>query len=166
MTPEAQVRRWLEDTVIGLDLCPWARPVWERGGVRLTTTRAATPTAALDAFLDEHHATAAHPACETVLLIFERWHLSFELFWEWVGIMEEHALPEWQVVAFHPGFRFEGLNAGDPANGVNRAPFAIVQWLRTADVAAATRRDPSLAEALSRRNGERLLGYPVERTPR
>jgi hypothetical protein len=164
MTSEAQVRGWMEETIIGLDLCPWARPVWERGGVHLAFTRAATPTAALDAFLDEHLATAAHPQRETVLLVFERWHLPFELFWEMVSVFEEHTLPEWQLVAFHPQFRFEGASAADPANGVNRAPFPTVQWLRRSDVAAATQRDPRRAEALSQRNGRRLAGLsPTER---
>jgi len=158
MTPVAQVRRWLEDTVIGLELCPWARPVWERGGVHLAFTRAASPTAALDAFLDEHLACAFHPSRETVLLVFERWYLPFDIFWDMVGVLEEHVLPDWQLVAFHPAFRFQDLELTHPANGVNQAPYPIVQWLRRTDIARATREDAARAEALSQRNGQRLAG--------
>ena len=45
----AQTRRWLEQAVIGLNLCPFAKSVYVKDQVRLVVSRARH----LDAFLDD-----------------------------------------------------------------------------------------------------------------
>ena len=40
---EAATRKWLDETVIGLNLCPFARAPRNQGGVAIKVSRATTP---------------------------------------------------------------------------------------------------------------------------
>lgn len=40
--PVASCRRWVENVVIGLMLCPWARPAYETGRVRFALSSSTT----------------------------------------------------------------------------------------------------------------------------
>ena len=48
MTETGLVRKWMEQAVLGLDLCPFAGEHWHAGRVRLTVTAAATEQVLLE----------------------------------------------------------------------------------------------------------------------
>ena len=62
----------------------------------------------------------------------------------------------YQLVAFHPHFRFEGEASSDASNFVNRAPHPALHLLRQASVTAAVEAQPELAEELPQANAQKL----------
>lgn len=155
------IQSWLKEVIIGLDICPWAGPVYKRGGLHLAVSQVASPERAMAVFLQELELLFVTPGRETTLLAFPQWLISFDLFWRVVSNWEEELrfleLDEHiQLVAFHPEFRFASTSSDSPANWVNRSPYPIVHFLRTIDVEKATNMDMKRAENLSLRNENRL----------
>ena len=61
--------RWLEDIVIGLNLCPFARPEWEAGRVRVFVSDAKTEPALAEALVKEMSHLLNHDKVETLSFI-------------------------------------------------------------------------------------------------
>jgi len=145
-------RLWLERVVIGLSLCPWARPVHEdRGGVRFAHT-ASTKTEGLCVdLLREIELLGQTEATETTILVCpEAFVDDFVEFNMFVADAEELLCEldlddQYQLVAFHPQFRFAGEPEDDAGNWVNRSPHPAVHILTQASVTMAIDRQPTLA---------------------
>jgi uncharacterized protein len=163
----ADTRHWLETAVIGLDLCPFARPVHEQRRIRYAVSPAETPEALLEDLLAELQALAAADPdeVETTLLIHPGVLGDFLDFNDFLGVAEaavadlglEGVL---QVASFHPRYQFEGTGPDDVENSTNRSPWPILHLLREESVerALATHPDPS---RIYRKNIETLrrLGH-------
>lgn len=155
---QAQMRRWLEKAVIGLNLCPFAKSVYVKNQVRIVVSRARH----LDAFLDEldreldllQHTPAEE--VDTTLLVHPTLFPDFVVFNDFLNVVDEvvaeHELEGVvQVAHFHPDFQFDGVAADDVTNLTNRAPFATLHLLREDSVERAVQSGDS-AEAIVARN--------------
>lgn len=161
MNAEARLKFWIEEVIIGLDLCPWAGPVYKHGGLHLALSDAASPERAQAEFLRELQALLTNPTRSTTLLAFPQWVLPFPLFFDvirtWEEALGELELPSAiQLVAFHPEFRFAELSPLSLANWVNRSPYPICHFLRASDVSAALGQNLEQARKLSVRNEIKL----------
>lgn len=147
MSPEEvreRVLAWVEEAVVGLQLCPFAAPVLRAGGLEVRVSEAEEPEDAVHAALDAAIALleGARPATTTTLVAYSRALASFEDYLAAVRALEE-ALSEagaegvLQVASFHPDYRFAGSEAEDLANWTNRSPVPVVHLLRESDVSAA-----------------------------
>ena len=154
----ADTRRWIEEAVIGLNLCPFAKSVYVKNQVRLVVSRARH----VDAFLDDLDRELAllrdTPAeqNDTTLLIHPTLFPDFLVFNDFLDVVDEvvqeHELDGvLQVAPFHPMFQFEGTDLHDPDNLTNRAPYPILHLLREASIdrAVAAYPDP---DAIIERN--------------
>lgn len=136
--PVGRVRAWLEQVVVGLDLCPFARKPLQQGLVHLVESRAEDPVEILADLLVEA-ARLEEAGQGTTLLILPRAPAAFGAFMD-LFYAAEDALSEAgfdrkvQVVGFHPDFVFESAPPGDPANAVNRSPVPLLHLLRWAEV--------------------------------
>ena len=154
----AIIRRWIEQAVIGLNLCPFARAVYVKDQVRIVVSRAPH----LDAWLEEldrelDFLAATDPAVtDTTLLVHPTLLPDFLDFNDFLQIADaavaEHGLEGViQIAAFHPGWQFEGTAPDDLGNYSNRAPFPILHLLREASVARAVAAFPE-AETIYEKN--------------
>ena len=159
---EAEVRRWLERGVLGLDLCPFARRPYEAGRVRIALSRAESDDAVVaDLDAELRRLAGTDPTeLETTLLAIPHRFADFLDFNDFLDVCDAvlRALDlegELQVVGFHPDYRFADASPDDPANCTNRSPVPILHLLREASVADAVAglEDP---EAIFRRNIETL----------
>jgi len=148
----AQTRAWLTEIVIGLELCPFAKPVHVKGQIRYSVSSADTPEALLQDLLTELRALAdADPAAlDTTLLIHPRALPDFLEYNDFLSVAEFAVedmglLGEVQVASFHPDYQYAGNAADDPANNVTRSPYPMLHLLREASVerALAAFPDPS-----------------------
>lgn len=164
----AEVRRWLERAVIGLNLCPFASAPYLQQRVRFRVSHATDDEELLADLQEELRALHAVSAvqCETVLLIHPWALLEFAEFNEFLnaaeGCVEQLGLEgELQVASFHPDYRFEGAGAEAIENYTNRSPFPILHLLREESVQRAVEviDDP---EAIYRRNIALLQGLGIE----
>jgi uncharacterized protein len=149
---------WLEAAVIGLDLCPFARPVHAKKRIRYAVTSAETPEALLEALLAELRTLAeADPgAIETTLLIHPRVFGDFLEYNDFLDVadaaLDELSLVgEIQIASFHPQYQFEGSAPEDIENYTNRAPYPMLHLLREASIEKAVAAFPD-ARSIYKRN--------------
>jgi uncharacterized protein len=159
----ADTRHWIEQAVIGLNLCPFARSVYVKNQVRIVVSRARH----LDAFLDDLDRELAllqdTPAetLDTTLLVHPTLFPDFEVFNDFLNVVDdvvaEHGLEgEIQVASFHPQFQFDGTMPDDVTNCTNRAPYPTLHLLREDSVERAVASDAGDAEQIVERNMQTL----------
>lgn len=139
-----ETREWLEKAVIGLNLCPFAKPVHVAGRIRYAVSQAETPETLLVDLLAELRTLAATDPeeIETTLLIHPRVLADFLDHNDFLGVadaaLEELDLVgEIQIASFHPHYQFEGTGPDDIENYTNRSPYPILHLLREASVEEA-----------------------------
>jgi len=159
---EQHVRRWLEQVVVGLNLCPFAARPLRENQLRITVSEARDE----ESLLSDLHAELAlldeKPTQElqTTLLIAPHMLADFDTYndlldlvdalldqFEWTGI--------YQVASFHPGYRFADTAAEDSSNLTNRAPYPILHLLREESLDQALESFPD-PESIPERNIQRM----------
>jgi uncharacterized protein len=156
------MRHWLEQAVIGLNLCPFAKAVHVRGQVHYVVSRA-TDTVQLESALRqelEALAQADPQVRDTTLLIAPDCLSSFLDFNDFLGRAESCLASldlegVFQIASFHPDFQFAGTGRGDIGNYTNRAPYPTLHLLREASIDRAVAAFPQ-AEAIFEHNIDTL----------
>ncbi len=133
------INKWLEKTIIGLDLCPFTRKPFLEGKILVENLSGSNSREAQDLFLSSFNTFQKQKKFETALLAFPAWKVSFKRFHEFSEDCGEHLATlgledEFQLVAFHPKFSFEGLAYSDRANLVNSSPLPLIHILRIHDL--------------------------------
>ena len=138
------MRRWLERAVIGLNLCPFARPVYEQGTLHIAVCLASEPADVLDRLRDElaDLARLAPVERETTLLVAPRCLAEFLDFNDflaradrllrkagWRGVL--------QLASFHPHYQFADAAPDAVTHCSNRAPYPTLHLLREDSVERA-----------------------------
>lgn len=133
----AATRRWLEEAVIGLNLCPFAKSVYVKNQVRIVVSRARH----IDAFLDDLDReldllkTTPSEEVETTLLVHPTLFPDFLVFNDFLNVADEvlveHELEGVvQIAPFHPDFVFDGEPEGDMSHYTNRSPYPTLHLIR------------------------------------
>ncbi|QLG87380.1 DUF1415 domain-containing protein [Chitinibacter bivalviorum] len=157
-----QTRHWLEQAVIGLNLCPFAKSVYVKNQIRFVVSHAKH----LDGFLDDLDreldllAQSNPDEIDTTLLIHPSLFPDFEVFNDFLTIADEvvaeHELEGiLQIASFHPDFQFAETEIADISNYTNRAPYPTLHLLREESIARAVAAFPN-PEAIFERNIETL----------
>ena len=154
----AATRRWLERSVIGLNLCPFADSVYRGNRVRFRVSEQRSASALLDELRSESlELQAADPQrCETTLLIHPWVLADFIEYNDFLGVCEATIVElglegELQVASFHPQYQFAGTQSEDIENYTNRSPYPMLHLLREASIERAIAALPDTAE-IYRRN--------------
>lgn len=100
---------------------------------------------------------------ETILVVYPDWKISFKDFYHFLEDCEDHLVSlqlqdEFQLVAFHPKFCFEGLKFSNRANLVNSSPLPLIHILRIHDLEVLDLSTVD-AEALSFANAKKLESF-------
>ena len=163
----AATRRWLERSVIGLNLCPFAESVYHGDRVRFRVSEQRSASALLEEFSSEiADLNAADPArCETTLLIHPWVLADFIEYNDFLEVCEAAILEQGlegvlQVASFHPQYQFAGTKSEDIENYTNRSPYPMLHLLREASIERAIAAVPDTDE-IYRRNMRTLrdLGH-------
>lgn len=156
-------RYWLEEVVIGLELCPFAKRPYENGLVRLIENESTLESDQLSFFLDELDRLQQTPSTQlsTTLIVFINDKNDFFDFNDFVGLCEdlliESGLEEhFQLVVFHPQFVFEGKNTLHRSNWIGRSPYPTIHILRNGEIEMALASYTDLI-GIPARNEEKLL---------
>ena len=160
--------RWLEQAVIGLNLCPFAKGVHVKGQIHYAVSEATDAESVAEDLYRELEALAEANAekRDTTLLILPHAlqdFLDFNDFLEVADAMvEELDLGGiLQVASFHPQFQFEGTDVDDVTNCTNRSPYPVLHLLREDSIDKAVEAFPE-AESIYERNMETLEGIGIE----
>jgi hypothetical protein len=133
------INKWLEKTIIGLDLCPFTRRPYLEGKILIEELSGRETAEAQNQFLNSLNLFQAQVKFETVLLVYSQWKTTFKDFYEFLEDCENQLISlnldnEFQLVAFHPEFCFEGLPFSDRANLVNSSPLPLIHILKINDL--------------------------------
>jgi hypothetical protein len=156
------MRHWIEQAVIGLNLCPFAKAVYVKNQVRLVVSDAPH----VDGFLEQLDReldllAASDPAqIDTTLLVHPTLFGDFLGFNDLTAIADEAVVEHGlegvlQIASFHPRYQFAGTAPDEPGNYTNRAPYPTLHLLREASIARAVEAVPE-AETIYLRNIETL----------
>ena len=155
-------RRWIADIVIGLNLCPFARKVFDAGLVRYVVTDAADEDTLIDSLAAELTALASAPRSEveTTLLIHPAVLADFLDYNDFLATADRvvRALGlrgVIQIASFHPDYQFVGTAPDAAENYTNRSPYPMLHLLRE-DSVTAVADDPAALLDIPRRNIETL----------
>lgn len=147
---ELAVRGWVERFVMGLGMCPFARPA--QAGIRYVEVPGTELKDILQVVLDEAVALDAVPADQpgTTLVIVPQGLEDFDDFLIALDTVQQMLADAGyegvqQVASFHPDYLFNDEPEDDPSNWTNRAPVPIFHLLREADVTQATTDHPDAA---------------------
>jgi hypothetical protein len=153
----ADMRRWLERAVIGLNLCPFAKAVHVKGRIHYATYLPAEHDDLLDALLAEARQLVAFDATErdTTLLIAPNTLSDFLDFNDFTARAERRLAKAGfdgvlQLASFHPQFQFGGTEPDDIGNATNRAPYPTLHLLREESVDRAVEAFPDAEEIFGR----------------
>lgn len=165
MNPIAQ---WLEEAVIGLNLCPFAKPVWSSGLVRIEESSADTFDSAVgDALAAAIALLEASPSeIATTLVGFTGALSDFGEFLDAADavcetLSQAGADGTLQVATFHPDYQFEGTEPDEAGNYTNRSPVPVLHFIREDDVTRAIEEHPD-AEGVPARNVARLEALGID----
>lgn len=162
---ERQTRAWLAGFVVGLDLCPFARPLLSSPALRISVCTACERADLHHAFLAELDTLQSHPETEiaTTLLVFPRALAEFDDYLDFLAeaqpLLEQAGLDGVvQLASFHPDYRFEGEPEAAASHFSNRSPWPTVHLLREAMLTRmlANYREPESIPEANIANLERL----------
>ncbi|EKM25259.1 DUF1415 domain-containing protein [Vibrio sp. HENC-03] len=132
-----QVDQWLNDVVIGLNLCPFAAKPQRNKQIKIFVSEASQEEALLeDILLQLFELSNTEPEkLETTLVVVPNmlqdfWDYNFFIDWveglikqqDWEGIF--------QVATFHPDYCFGGAEPEDDENLTNRSPYPVFHLIR------------------------------------
>ncbi|ARU29635.1 DUF1415 domain-containing protein [Cellvibrio sp. PSBB006] len=157
---QVAVIQWLNDVVIGLNLCPFSGKPTRENRVRFFTSEATDEESLLQDLQHELELLDTRPVAEleTTLIIvpdllpdffdytqFLQWANQLLKRMNWQGV--------YQIASFHPDYCFAGAEPDDAENLTNRAPYPILHIIREASLTKALEYFPDV-EAIPDSNRE------------
>ncbi|MBC7184189.1 MAG: DUF1415 domain-containing protein [Marinobacter sp.] len=142
-------RKWVEDVVVGYNLCPFAKRELVRSRVRFVVSDAETEDELLQALHSELQRLEDEPEIETTLLIHPGVLQAFGPYNEFLdaadGLLAYLEMEGvYQIASFHPDYRFAGTEPDAAENYTNRSPFPMLHLLREASLEAAIESYPDV----------------------
>ncbi len=136
-------RRWISSIVIGLNLCPFARRVFEEDRIRYVVSPARDEAGLVAGLSAELQLLAARtdPEVETTLLILPHVLAGFLQYNDFLdtadGLLRDLDLVGTvQIASFHPDYQFADTTPDAVENYTNRSPFPMLHLLREESVTA------------------------------
>ena len=156
----AGVSNWIEKAVIGLELCPFARTVYEKRQIHYKISHSKQIN---DLMFDLHQEILwlqQHPEFDTGLLIIPFQLRKFSDFNQMLDqadalVSAYHWTGDFQLASFHPQYHFADTGFDDRENWSNRSPYPILHVLREISVERAVSLYPGVS-GIPARNIEKL----------
>ena len=166
---ERKTLAWVKDFVVGLNLCPFARPLLASEALRVTVCEANDDEGVAAALLNEIQLIqkASESEVATTLVVFPNALQGFDGYLAFLDgaqqLLEEMGLlGVLQLASFHPDYQFAGEPIDAASHFTNRAPFPMIHLLREDMVTWALETYPN-PEQIPERNIQRLEGLGRER---
>ncbi|WP_375319955.1 DUF1415 domain-containing protein [Aliivibrio logei] len=173
---EQEVQQWLDDVVIGLNLCPFAAKPNRNKQIKIFVSEATTEEILLEDVLQELMNLDSKTAeeLETTLVAIPNMlqdFIDYNFFLDWVDALIKQQ--EWegtfQIATFHPNYCFGGAEPEDDENLTNRSPYPVLHLIREESMAKVLKHYPNpeaipdtniaRVEALSPEERRKLFPY-------
>jgi hypothetical protein len=129
------VRYWLEKSVIGLNLCPFAKREYINDRIRFSLSEASSEEQLLASLIIELELLNKDDSIETTLLIHPGVLQNFYDYNDFLdvadGLLIEMDLEGvYQIASFHPDYQFADTDYDDIENYTNRSPYPLLHIIR------------------------------------
>lgn len=156
MSPLDATIKWIEQWVLGHNLCPFAQNPFINNRIRFSIFDKPDPSMSLAFTLDEIQFLEENPDIQTTLIIFGGQPLVFtkyiDLFSNAENVITECGYQaHYQIASFHPDYCFANESPTDPSNHSNRSPYPMFHILRSDDVYRARLSHPDI-DSIPNRN--------------
>lgn len=150
-------KQWLEQAVLGLNLCPFAAKPWQENRIEYRVSQAKSDDALLEDVLETGLHLARNSDWETSLLIIPSWLGDFFDYNQFLDLVDalfqqQGWEGQFQIASFHPEYQFAGTAPEDNENLTNRAPYPILHFLREESLEKALDYYPDDADEIPTRN--------------
>jgi len=150
------VRHWLEQAVIGLNLCPFAKREFDKDRVRFSMSDASSEEQLLSSLITELELLNKDESIETTLLIHPGVLQNFYDYNDFLdvadGLLIELNLEGiYQIASFHPDYQFAETDYDDVENFTNRSPYPLLHIIREQSLELAIAGYPN-ADGIPERN--------------
>lgn len=164
-----ETQRWIESMVIGLNLCPFARKVFEQNTIHYVVSEARDAQTLLTELAHEMRTLAEMPSNEreTTFLIHPRVLDEFFVYNDFLTIAD-HLLVDLdlegvlQIASFHPEYQFAETPGDGVENYSNRSPYPMLHLLREESISAVAG-DPEALLEIPPRNQRTLRELGLEK---
>ena len=139
-----KTRRWLDQMVVGFNLCPFSHSIIAQEQVYYAICDATTDLELKQFYVNElkRLLEADENDVATSLLMFTQ---GLDVFNDYLDLLnwfqqllEQAELTEhMQLASFHPQYQFEGVAADDLSHYTNRSPYPTIHLLRQAQITKA-----------------------------
>lgn len=151
-------RKWLENVVIGLNLCPFAKRELIKDRIRFSVSNAKTEETLLADLEEEIALLNRDESLETTLLICPhilRDFYDYNQFLDYADVLLKQLDLEgvYQIASFHPNYQFAGTRPDDAENYTNRSPYPVLHILREDSIEHAVLNYPN-ADSIPENNIE------------
>lgn len=137
-----QTQNWINEVVIGLNLCPFASQVVRDDGIDYIIVNGSDVEQQLHQLADCFKKLDDVDTIETSLIIFPDAYKYFEDYLELLHLanllLEDLGYSGvYQLASFHPDYLFESSTESDASNFTNRSPYPMLHVLRESSVEKA-----------------------------
>lgn len=160
---EIDTRRWLQEVVLGLNLCPFAHQPARREQIRFTVCGSKRWEGLSEALIRElRHLNDTPPETVATTLLIHPFVLTdfyyYCDFLEYADTLLDRLgfAGVFQIASFHPDYQFQATEPEDPTNYTNRSPYPLLHLLRENELSAALARYPDDPAAIPERNQQRM----------
>lgn len=161
-------QQWLDNVVIGLNLCPFAAKPRNEKRVRIAISHATNEDVLLSDLQAEleHLADTPVEELETTLLVIADMLENFEDYNDFLDAVDLWVEQfcwegELQVASFHPQYQFADTEPDDPGNLTNRSPWPMLHIIREASLEQVLEHYPDV-EGIPARNIKRMEALTAE----
>lgn len=131
-------KEWIARFVIRHNICPFAQRVFVANDIAYYTETASDYESLAVSFLDRISTLRDVTAFLIYRTQFPQFLDFLDFYYACEAILEDSLFDdEFQIVAFHPEYIFEGEDVNDPSNMTNRSPFPMIHILRRSHVEKA-----------------------------
>jgi hypothetical protein len=129
------VKKWLEQLVIGLNLCPFAKQVYINEKIHFAVSLATTEEGLLMDLHNELQRLEHDENSETSLLIHPYVLTNFYDYNDFLDsannlIIDLDLEGNYQIASFHPDYQFANTQINDAENYTNRSPYPLLHIIR------------------------------------
>jgi hypothetical protein len=144
-------KNWVEEVVIGLNLCPFASLPFHNETIEYTVNTGDSIEQHLHQLADSFTRLDESVDIETSLLIYPDAYQKFDDYLDFLDFAN-HLLDDlnytgsYQIASFHPDYQFEGSAEKDASNFTNRSPYPMLHLIRESDLEKAISSYPDIEQ--------------------
>ncbi|PSW21921.1 DUF1415 domain-containing protein [Photobacterium sanctipauli] len=157
---EQEVQQWLENVVIGLNLCPFAAKPNRNKQIKIHLHTSQSEEALLEDIYQQLKMLDDTPVeqLETTLVVATELFGEFDDYNQFLDLVDALVFQcgyegTYQVASFHPNYCFQGTHPEDAENLTNRSPYPIFHLIREASMEKVLKHYPD-PEGIPERNIE------------